>query len=111
MFRRKSSCRLQFYHQTIIDVQVYEILANTKAIFIIHTQRLLALNLVTSLLKPMLKRRFIDLLKQACAKVFMHTIRYLPHLGCKHLQFFYLLYMFYMVNHKTWFLISARSIY
>ena len=24
---------------------------------------------------------------------------------------YYLLYMFYMVNHKTWFLISARSIY
>ena len=59
----------------------------------------MALYLITSLLKPMFKRRFINLLKQTCTKVFMHTICYLSHLGCKHLQFFYLLYMFYMVKH------------
>ena len=83
MFRRKSCRRLQFDHQAIINVQVHKILADTKAIFIIHIQRLLTLHLVTTLFKSMFKRRFIDLLKQTCTKVFMHTIRYLPHLGCK----------------------------
>ena len=53
------------------------------------------------LLKTMFKRRFIDLLKQTRAKVFMHTIRYLPHLGRKRLQLFYLLCMICMVSHKT----------
>ena len=48
---------------TTIDVQVHEILANTKAIFVIHIKGLLPLHFVTSLLKPMFKRRFIDLLK------------------------------------------------
>ena len=100
MFRRESRCRLQFNNQAIINVQVYQILANTKAVFIIHIQRLLTLHLVTTLFKSMFKRRFIDLLKQTCTKVFMHTIRNLPHLGCKCFKFFYMLYMFYMVNHK-----------
>ena len=106
MFRRKSRCRLQFDHQAIIDVQVYEILADTKPIFIIHIQRLLTHHIVTSLFKPMFKRRFIDLLKQTCTKVLMHTICYLPHLGCKRFQLFYLLYMFCMV-----FLSSGRMAY
>jgi len=85
MFRSESRCRLQFDHQAIIDVQVYKILADTKAIFVIHIQGLLAFYLVAGLFKTMFKRRFIDLLKQTRAKVFMHTIRYLPHIGRKRL--------------------------
>ena len=85
MFWSESCCSLQFNHQAIIDVQVYEILTDAKPIFVIHIQRLLALYLVAGLLKPMFKCRFIDLLKQTSTKVFMHTIRYLPHLGRKRL--------------------------
>lgn len=81
MFWRESSCRLQLNDQTIIDVQIDEILTNAKSIIVVYFQGFLSLYLVASLLKPMLKCGFIDLLKQSRTKIFMHSICYLSHLG------------------------------
>ena len=74
MFRSKSCRCLQFNNKNVIDIQINKVFTNTKTIFIIHIQRFLSLHLVTSLLKPMLKRCLIDLLKQPRTKILMHAI-------------------------------------